>query len=74
MASNSKKFYRRRKIVGSWQINQLKDGGALVVKLKANTLLINALEKKGEVKLAQQRKIETAGVNVNVMRAFFKQL
>lgn len=65
------KFYKRRKMIGAWQINQLKDG-ALIVKLKANTILINALEKKGDTKLAAEKRLETAGVNVNIMRAFLK--
>lgn len=63
------KFYKRRRIVGSWQINELKNG-ALVVKLKTNSILINALKKKGDEKLAEQTRLEAAGINVNIIRAF----
>jgi hypothetical protein len=63
------KFYRRRKIIGAWQINQLKEG-ALVVKLKANALAINAVKKQGNVQLAERMRLEAAGVNTNIMRAF----
>lgn len=63
------KFYKRRRIIGSWQINQLKEG-ALVVKLKTNSLLVNAFEKSGDQDLADQARIEAAGISVNMMRAF----
>jgi hypothetical protein len=63
------KFYRRRKIISAWQINQLKEG-ALVIKLKANTLVINALKKQGNMRLAERTRLETAGMNTNIMRAF----
>lgn len=63
------KFWRRRRTIGAWQINQLKDG-ALVVKLKANNLLVNALEKRGDKEGADVARIEAAGINVNLMRAF----
>jgi hypothetical protein len=63
------KFYRRRKIISAWQINQLKEG-ALVVKLKANALVINALKKQGNLRLAERMQLEAAGINTNIMRAF----
>ena len=63
------KFYRRRKIIGAWQINQLKEG-ALVVKLKANSLAITALKKQGNMQLAERMRLEAAGINANILRAF----
>ncbi len=63
------KFYKRRKTVGAWQINQLKEG-ALVVKLKTKNLLINSLLKKGDVEGAEQVKLETRATNLSVMRAY----
>lgn len=63
------KFRRRRKIVGAWQMDQLKNG-ALVVKLKKNQLVIDALQKKGDSTLAEKTRLEAAGINLNVMRAF----
>lgn len=63
------KFRKRRRIISAWQINRLKDG-ALVVKLKANNLVISALERSGDAEAAEIKRIETAAVNINMMRAF----
>lgn len=63
------KFRRRRRTISAWQINQLREG-ALVVKLKTNNLVVNALEKSGDTKEAEIKRLEAAGINVNMMRAF----
>lgn len=63
------KFRRRRRTISAWQINQLREG-ALVVKLKTNNLVVNALEKNGDSKEAEVKRLEAAGINVNMMRAF----
>lgn len=63
------KFNKRCKIVGAWQINKLKEG-ALVVRLKTNKLLIDALHASGQEKLAKQTELVTYAVNKNTMFAY----
>jgi len=63
------KFYKRRKLVGAWQINQLKQG-ALVVRLRTNKLLIDELIKNGQKELALQKELELFAINKNTMFAF----
>ena len=63
------KYLKRRKIVGNWQINQLKTG-ALVIKLKTNKKLIEQLTKSGNTKLAESKTLENAIVNKCIMMAF----
>jgi hypothetical protein len=63
------RFFRRRKLVGAWQINQLKTG-ALVVRLKTNKTLIDALRKNGNEVLAEKKRLETLAMNLNISRAF----
>lgn len=63
------RFYKRRKIVAAWQINKLKEG-ALVVKLKTNNHLLEALKKDGKNVVAEQKRIENLAVNLNLSRAF----
>lgn len=62
-------YQKRRKAVAAWQINQLKTG-ALVVKLKTNRLVIDALKKNGNALLAEKKRLETAAININVMRSY----
>lgn len=64
-----KKFYKRRKIVSEWQINQLKEG-ALVVKLKTNKILIEALSKRGDSRMAEKIRLEALARNLNITRAY----
>lgn len=64
-----KNFKKRRKLIGGWQINQLKDG-ALVVRLKTNTTLINALIKQGNKPLAYQKQLQQYAANKNAMLAY----
>ena len=63
------KFSKRRKMVAAWQISQLKEG-ALVVRLRTNHLLEEALIKKGKVRLAEEKRLETQAINMNTMRAY----
>jgi hypothetical protein len=63
------RFNKRRQIIGAWQINQLKTG-ALVVRLKTDTLLIDNLKKIGRNDLVTKKRLETAAVNLNIIRAF----
>lgn len=65
------KFYKRRKLVAAWQINQLKKG-ALVVKLKTNKYLLDALNKDGNTLLAEQKRMENLAMNLNISRAYRK--
>ena len=68
-AKSHEKFRKRRNTVAAWQINQLKKG-ALIVKLKTNHLLINELTKRGEEAQAEKVRLERAGMNINMMKAF----
>jgi hypothetical protein len=62
-------FAQRRRTVASWQIAQLKEG-ALVVRLKTNHMLIEALLKQGRAKEAEEKRIQTMAANRNTMRAY----
>jgi len=69
---NKKQFegYRAKRLaVGAWQINQLKNG-ALVVRLKTNQLLINALLKNADTLKARAVQLETAAINLNTIKAY----
>lgn len=63
------KFQKRRKVVGAWQINELKKG-ALVVRLRTNRHLIEGLLARGQKQLAEQKAEETYMINRNLMRAY----
>ena len=52
-----KRFLKKRKTVSEWQINKLKEG-ALIVKLRTNDLVIAALKKQGNDKLAEKKTLE----------------
>ncbi|MDX2172584.1 MAG: hypothetical protein SFY56_05645 [Bacteroidota bacterium] len=64
-----KNFRKRRKLIGAWQINELKNG-ALVVRLKTNNTLINSLIKQGNKQLAYQKQLQQYAVNKNAMLAY----
>ena len=65
-------FARRRKTVSAWQVHQL-HSGALVVKLRTNAAAISILRKDGQAALADQKLLETAAMNKNLMLAFLKR-
>lgn len=64
-----KKFLKRRRVIGAWQINQLKTG-ALVVRLRTNARLIETLKVQGNTELARQKYFETYVMNKNTMMAY----
>lgn len=66
------KFYRRRHLIAAWQINQLRDSGALVVRLKTNKLLIDELNRSGKSELATQKQLEQFAINKNLMFAYLE--
>ncbi len=68
-AKTHEKFRKRRMAVSAWQINQLKQG-ALVVRLKTSSHLINGLKKRGDDIQAEKARIEQLAINKNYMRAF----
>jgi hypothetical protein len=63
------KFGKRSRAVGSWQINQLKNG-ALVVRLKTNKMAIDELMKSGNTKRAEEIRLEQFAINKNTMFAY----
>lgn len=63
-------FRKKRIIVAAWQINTLKDEGALVVKLKTNNILIDELTKSGHKELALEKQLEQFATNRNIMFAY----
>jgi hypothetical protein len=66
-----KHFFKRREVVGKWQILQLKNG-AVVVRLHNNKKLIDQLKKRGQADLALQKEHESFALNKNISRAFIK--
>ena len=68
-----KKFYKRRKIIGAWQINELKTG-ALVVRLKTNRRSIQAFLNLRDSIKAKEKLMETFIMNKNTMKAYLNNL
>jgi hypothetical protein len=64
-----KRFLKKRKTVSEWQINKLKEG-ALIVKLRTNDLVIAALKKQGNDKLAEKKTLEQYAINKTIVIAF----
>ncbi len=64
-----KHFSKRREAVSKWQINQLKNG-ALLVRLKTNQMVIDALKKRGNADLAAHKENEAFIINKNIVRAY----
>lgn len=67
------KYRKRRIVIAGWQINQLKEG-ALVVRLKTNQKVIEALRKQGNEALASEKELEQFAINRNTMLAYRSQL
>ncbi|PBQ32123.1 hypothetical protein CNR22_10180 [Sphingobacteriaceae bacterium] len=67
-------FRRTRLVVGAWQINTLKEKGAIVVKLKTSKLLIDELLKQGNQSLALEKQLELFAVNRNTLFAYKENL
>lgn len=70
--SSYKDFSELRFKVAKAQINQLKNGGALLVRLKTNTSKISKLKTSGNLDLATQVERETQLTNKNIIRAYTK--
>ncbi|MBA3662716.1 MAG: hypothetical protein H0W61_00720 [Bacteroidetes bacterium] len=63
------KFGKRKNAISNWQINQLKDG-AIVVRLKTNQKLFDALNGQGNKEMALEKEKEQHVINVNTYHAF----
>lgn len=63
------KFRKRKNVVAAWQINELKEG-ALVVRLKTNKKLIDALKAQGKNDLALEKLKEQYAINKNTLYAY----
>lgn len=66
------KFRTKRWLVANWQINQLADSGALVVRLKSNKKAIDILKKENRLNAAKQIEIQTYNENKMMVRSFYK--
>src|ERR1043166_8116371 len=62
-------FNKKRQMIGSWQINQLKDG-ALIVRLKTNKTLLSQLKSPADEDVYKTKLIEQYAINKNTMLAF----
>lgn len=62
-------FRQKARVVASWQISQLVSG-ALVVRLRTNKKVIDALYESGNHKLAENKKAEQYLINKNIQSAF----
>lgn len=65
-----KHFRTNRILISNWQINQLADSGALVVRLKSNKKAIDALKKSNQLNTAQQIEKQTFLINKKTVSAF----
>lgn len=66
------KFRTKRWMVANWQIHQLADSGALVVRLKSNKKAIDILKKENRLKSAKEIENQTYNENKIIVRAFYK--
>ena len=66
-------FYELHIKVAKAQINLLKNGGALLVRLKTNANTIVKLKTAGNIDLATQLERETYFKNKNIVRAYLKE-
>lgn len=62
-------FRKKKNLIAAWQINQLKEG-AVVIRLKTNKKLIDALREQGNNELALEKEKEQYAVNVNTYYAY----
>lgn len=63
------KFRKRRMVIAAWQINELKKG-ALLVRLKTNQKVIEALRKQGKEDLALKKEVEQFAIDRNTVLAY----
>lgn len=71
-ASQYQKFATRRKLLANWQINQLADSGALVVRLKSNKKAIDMLIKNNQTQAAKELQTSTNIQNQYIVSAFMR--
>lgn len=64
------KFFRRRILVANWQVHQLADSGALVVRLKSNKKSIELLLKNNQISQARGLQQSTFELNKKIVQAF----
>jgi hypothetical protein len=64
------KFRKRRTTIANWQINELKNNGAVVVRLKTNKKLIDELIAQGKMDLATEKEKEQYVINANTYAAY----
>ncbi len=65
-------FAKKRKLVSHWQIYQLRDSGALVVRLKSNKKVIALLQKNNNTVEAKKIEKETLQKNKTILDAFMQ--
>lgn len=68
-ANQFEKFRKRKNVIAAWQINELKEG-AIVVRLKTNKKLIDALKTQGKNELALEKEKEQYAINKNTLYAY----
>lgn len=71
--SSYNNFNELRFKVAKAQINRLKNGGALLIRLKTNSNTISKLKAVGNIDLATQVERETLLRNKNIVRAYMKE-
>lgn len=71
--SEYKRFRYRRILVANWQIYQLADSGALVIRLKSNKKVIDILKKNNQNATAKELEKSTQDLNKKIIRAFVHQ-
>ncbi|MEW6773720.1 MAG: hypothetical protein AB1304_06960 [Bacteroidota bacterium] len=64
------KFRQRRILLANWQINQLADSGALIVRLKSNRKVIEMLKAQQKLKTAKEVELSTYSENKKIVSAF----
>lgn len=67
------KFRQRRILLANWQINQLADSGALIVRLKSNRKAIELLKSKQQLKTAREIEQTTFLENKKIVSAFARK-
>ena len=63
-------FAKRRYLLANWQINQLADSGALIIRLKSKRKTIEALKKNNQLKAAKELEQTVYAENKMIVRAF----
>lgn len=67
------RYSKLRHFVANWQIHQLKDSGALIVRLKSNQKLLQILKEKNQQQTIKQIQNETNTHNKIILQSFKKQ-